>query len=132
VNDNGQPIQGPPQLYTFTVGVDPKKFPLYSNPRIPAKWTRAGAPPPGSTAAPIVCTGNTASPPFQQSSAIWCCDKDSSSGVFAFSAPEALSAHQAVTYNVITGPAQKCKILGGNLPVQSGCRVNVQACNMGK
>jgi hypothetical protein len=133
VNGMGQPIQGPQQLYTFTVGVTPDKFPLYANypGPPPPKWTPAGAPPPGSTAAPIVCTGNTSSPPFQRSSAVWCCDKASSSGVFAYTASEALSAHNSKIYNVITGPADKCAVRDPKQPVASGCRVNVQACSQG-
>lgn len=135
LDDSGQPtIKGPPQLYTFTVGVTPDKFPLYvkyPDPPTP-KWTAADAPAPGSTAAPIVCTGNTSSSPFQQSSAIWCCDKASSSGVFAYAAPDALSPHQPRIYNVITQPADKCAARNHDRPVKSGCRVEIQACSQGK
>jgi hypothetical protein len=133
VNDKGEPIKDP-QLYTFTVGVTPDKFPVYEKyPDQPTpKWTAANAAAPGSTAAPIVCTGNTSSSPFQQSSAIWCCDKASSSGVFAYAAPDAASAHRSTIYNVITRPAEKCKVRDSNQPVDSGCRVNVQFCSQGK
>jgi hypothetical protein len=134
VDSNGNPIPGTPQLYTFTVGVTPDKFPLYDKyPDPPApKWTAANADPPGSTAAPIVCTGNTSSSPFQQSSTVWCCDAASSSGVFAYAAPEALSAHQSKIYTVTTQPAEKCAMRDGNQPVASGCRVIVKACSQGK
>ena len=121
VNDAGQPIQGSAQMYTFKVGVTPDKFPLYTT---PPKWSAA-------TGAPVVCTGNTSSSPFAQSSAIWCCDKVNSSGVFAYAAPEALSAHQSKIYYVITSAADKCAVRDGNRPVASGCRVNVQACSQG-
>jgi hypothetical protein len=134
VDKEGKPIPGPPQLYTFTVGVTPDKFPLYEkypSPPVP-KWTAANAGPPGSTTAPIVCKGNTSSSPFQQSSAVWCCDAASGSGVFAYAAPEALSAHQSKIYTVTTQPAQKCAVRDGNQPVASGCRVIVNACSQGK
>jgi hypothetical protein len=125
INPNGLPIVylwdsktvsgGTPagQEYTFMIAVPPDQFPFFTDPAA-AKWTPA---PPNntSTAFPIACTGNA--PPnnpnmvigqFEKSSWQWCCDKASSAGVFAYSAPEPHNPHHIKNFFVITQKAAAC------------------------
>jgi hypothetical protein len=133
-----------PQLYTFTVNVTmatlDQLFPFFVHPTSewqPIKWIPFPPPnpvngyPPGSTARPIVCTGNTSSSPFQPSSANWCCDKIFQSGVYAYSSPEALAAHATKNYLVTTTPASPC-IKYDPLGPAGACKVAVQACSQGQ
>jgi hypothetical protein len=82
-----------PQLYTFTI-VKPPPFTFFENPA-DAEWSP-------TTAAVINCTGNTGTPPFQQSSKAWCCDKTAKNGVWAYSTPEPFNVHQSEMHHVVT------------------------------
>jgi hypothetical protein len=86
------------QLYTFTITKAPP-FTLFQNPA-DAEWN-------AQTASWINCTGNTGTPPFQQSSKAWCCDKTARNGVWAYSTPEPHNVHQSEIHNVITNIPQQ-------------------------
>jgi hypothetical protein len=125
------------QLYTFMIAVPRDQFPFFPNPGVAPvpKWI---APPPNdaSTAYPIACTGNynntLPSPPSEPSSATWCCDKASSSGIYAFSAPEPHNAHKTKNFIVSTKPAAVCTDFDpkGKDPMCSQ-KVNVERCSQG-
>ena len=87
-----------PQLYTFTI-TKPPPFTLFQNPA-DAEWSP-------QTASWIDCGGNTGTPPFQQSSKAWCCDKIAKNGVWAYSTPEPHNVHQSETHNVVTNIPQQ-------------------------
>jgi hypothetical protein len=82
--------KAPPQLYTFTLTQEPP-FKVLLDPS-QANWKTADK--------PFNCKGNTAGPPFQPSSAPWCCDQSSGNGVFAYSQPDADSVKQTLQHNI--------------------------------
>jgi hypothetical protein len=96
----------PQQLYTFTITTLPQSFPLFTDPA-KANWT-------AETSAPIDCSGNggtvSPTPPYQKSSATWCCTKlvpPNGAGIYAFRTIDPTSIHQLNIYNVQTPPAEK-------------------------
>jgi hypothetical protein len=88
----------PQQLYTFTI-TKPPPFTLFTNPAN-AGWNK-------QTASWIDCTGTTGTPPFQQSSKAWCCDKTARNGVWAYSTPDPHNVHQSEMHNVVTNIPQQ-------------------------
>jgi hypothetical protein len=113
--DNKQPT---PQLYTFTVTKSP---PLkYFEDQADAKWepTTQNSKLPTTTSI-LDCSANPSSTPSSQ---IWCCDKSSSAGIFAFSTDEPHNPHKSQQHNVqVQGPMDV-----------TGNPRNLQACSKGQ
>jgi hypothetical protein len=102
--------KNPAQTYTFTITQSPP-FAQFTIPQVNAgvpRWDNSmtGDVPPvptkTNTTYYVQCDGNA---PFAQSSKSWCCNKTSSTGVWAYTMPDAASAHKTSVYTVVTNPA---------------------------
>jgi hypothetical protein len=88
-----------PQLYTFTITQEPP-YKVFADSDLPRPdWNTADR--------PFDCSGNKGpQPPYRPSSATWCCDQSTSSGLFAYSKPDLDNAHGSLQHIVSTKPAQ--------------------------
>lgn len=107
-----------PQLYTFTVTAPPKF--KYFQDQLNAKWERTTQESKLPTTTSIIdCSANPSSTPSSQ---IWCCDKSSPAGIFAYSTDEPHNPHKTQNHFVITqGPMD-----------ETGNPRNLQACSKGR
>jgi hypothetical protein len=141
-----------PQVYVFTVSLDTTKgtppltlddlFPLIIDPSkqiwtpctgtCPPPFPPPVPPPPTSTAGPISCAKPANTPAgYQSSSAVFCCDKASSSGIKAFAAPDTSSIHATNNYFVITATPPVCREYKTGAQPQI-CNVIRTPCSNGK
>jgi hypothetical protein len=87
-----------PQRYTFKITKEPPYKVFADSDPIRPDWKTADT--------PFDCSGNTGPQQGNQpSSATWCCDKTSSSGLFAYSFPPPENPG-SLTHVIITNPAQ--------------------------
>jgi hypothetical protein len=96
------------QFYAFNIDVTPDKFALITEPKKQI-WTAGNAVP--STTSMVVCSGlpgATVANGYQPTSATFCCDSASSSGIKAFAFPLPDDAHHGKKNMVITASPMAC------------------------
>ena len=132
------------QQYVFMVDKNPNQdiknlFPYIENTKAtPPVWApnTSGYPPPPpppqpATSTAIACPVRDIGPvpPYQTSSANWCCDSVSKAGIYAYATPDPLAVHAPTNYFVITQPAAICKTFGPTH--NAACNVTKGYCSHG-
>lgn len=101
------------RVYTFTIATSVGQFPKTD---VPVAWSP-------QYAAPIDCSSNK-----DPRSKLWCCDKSSSSGVWAYAQTDPTNVHGLLDYKVST----ITPLWGVGFGPQSNWNRNDQACNRGQ